>query len=54
MPVYEYTCLSCGKEFSLIQSLREHDRKDVACPRCDSRAIEQRVTACEVVTSHKS
>ena len=54
MPVYEFVCLECGKEFTLVLSVQAHDRKDVGCPHCQSRAVEQLVTTCEVVTSRKS
>jgi putative FmdB family regulatory protein len=54
MPVYDFVCLDCGKEFTLVLSIREHDRKDVSCPHCRSKMVEQLVTTCEVVTSRKS
>lgn len=54
MPFYEFACLDCGKEFSAVLSLREHDRKAAACPRCKSKRVEQLVTTCEVITAKKS
>jgi putative FmdB family regulatory protein len=54
MPMYEFACLDCGREFTLILSLREYERKDVSCPQCKSKSIERLVTTCEVITSRKS
>ncbi len=35
MPLFEYRCQGCGKEFEeLIR--REEDEKDVKCPECGS------------------
>ncbi|RMG72245.1 MAG: zinc ribbon domain-containing protein, partial [Nitrospirae bacterium] len=36
MPIYEYTCLSCGKSFSLLQKVGSTE-KDTTCPHCGSR-----------------
>lgn len=54
MPVYDFLCNNCGKEFSLTLRVAEYEKHDVACPNCKSRAIEQAVTSFEVVTSKKS
>lgn len=54
MPLYEFVCVDCGKEFDLLMSLQEYERKKVVCPRCQSKTVEQRVTFCEVITSKKS
>lgn len=54
MPLYEFACLDCGKEFTVVLSVREHDRKTVTCPHCKSKLVEQLVTTCEVVTARKS
>jgi putative FmdB family regulatory protein len=55
MPVYDYACLECGKEFTIVLSLREHDEKRVvACPECKSHRVESLVSTCEVITSKKS
>jgi putative FmdB family regulatory protein len=54
MPVYDFVCLDCAREFTLVLSMRDHERKDVSCPHCHSKRVEQLVTSCEVVTSRKS
>jgi len=54
MPLYEYACLDCGKEFNAVLSLQQHDRKTPPCPHCKGKRVEQLVTACGVITSKKS
>ena len=54
MPVYEFACLDCGHEFTLALSVREYERKGIACPHCKSKSVERLVTACGVITSKKS
>lgn len=54
MPVYEYVCLDCGKEFTVVLSVREHELGHATCPQCQSKAVEQQPSVCEVVTSRKS
>ena len=58
MPIYEFLCRSCGKEFTEVLSLAEYDaecdKHEVACPNCGSKLVEQLVAACSVFTSHKS
>jgi putative FmdB family regulatory protein len=54
MPTYEFDCLKCGRKFTLVLSLRDHEKENVSCPRCKSKKVEQLVTSCQVVTSRKS
>lgn len=54
MPVYEYMCLDCGKEFTVVLSVRDHEHGHAACPHCHSDQVEQQPSVCEVVTSRKS
>jgi putative FmdB family regulatory protein len=54
MPVYEFTCLDCGKQFDVVLSVREHDRHDVHCPACQSASVEQLITHLHLVTAKKS
>ncbi|MDR7542687.1 MAG: zinc ribbon domain-containing protein [Armatimonadota bacterium] len=44
MPVYEFTCQSCGEAFeALVWSHSEV--KDVGCPHCGSQQIRRRISA---------
>lgn len=54
MPVYEYVCLDCKKEFSEVTPLSAYDPKAVKCPKCKSKHVERRLTSVFVETSTKS
>jgi len=54
MPVYEFLCRKCDKEFTLMLRLAEYERGGFTCPRCKSKRVEQAVTSVSVVTSKKS
>lgn len=53
MPVYDYRCKDCHKTFELVLTLTEHER-DVCCPACGSRNVEQELTEFFAVTTKKS
>lgn len=54
MPMYEFKCLDCGREF--LQSLSVTDRESGAasCPGCKSKRVEQLFTSVQAKTSRKS
>ena len=54
MPLYEYTCKECGKDFSRVMTLREHEAGEVECPHCKSKNVEQKPSTFFAVTSKKS
>ena len=39
MPIYEYACRNCNKEFELLVA---SSRKDVRCPHCDSLKLTRK------------
>ena len=39
MPIFEFACRDCGKEFEVIQ--RPKDRKKHHCPACGSAAVKK-------------
>lgn len=48
MPVYEFECESCGKQFELTMTITEHDRlkeRPVACPECGESRNRQLVSS---------
>ncbi len=56
MPIYEFDCLKCKNTFTLMLSLSEYEEKakaGVRCPTCQSKKVEQLVSA-QVQTSKKS
>lgn len=54
MPIYEYICLDCKKQFTEVKMISKHDPKRVSCPKCKSRNVERRWTSVSVTTSKKS
>jgi len=54
MPQYEYVCKACKKTFNLIMTLAEYEKAKVACPKCKSKKVEQKVGTLFMVTSKKS
>ncbi len=54
MPQYEFTCLACKKNFSLILTVTEYEKGVLKCPKCGSKKLEQRWAAFFAVTSKKS
>lgn len=54
MPMYDYKCLDCGKEFLVALSLKEHDSGAASCPSCGSKKVEQLLTSFTAQTDKKS
>lgn len=54
MPLYDYQCDHCGKIFTVVLGIREHDRADIRCPGCDSKSVTQCITDFTAKTSKKS
>ncbi len=54
MPMYEYKCLDCKKEFLLALSLKEHETGAATCPSCGSKKLEQQITGFIAKTDRKS
>jgi putative FmdB family regulatory protein len=47
MPIYEYKCVECGKEFSeLFKTFKEADVKDckVSCKHCGSPDVQKLIS----------
>jgi len=55
MPVYEYRCKECNKEFTVTMSISEKESKKVTCPSCQKEdSVEQLITPFMTKTSRKS
>jgi len=54
MPQYDYFCQDCQQTFTEYLTLIEHDKSQIACPKCGSKKVEQRPAAFYAVTSRKS
>ncbi len=49
MPIYEYECKDCGKEFEKIMSFSAKDIDSPECPGCQSRQTQRLISR---VSSH--
>jgi putative FmdB family regulatory protein len=54
MPIYEYFCEACQKEFETVLTIHEHETGKVICPKCGSDKVHQMAAAFTAVTSKKS
>ncbi len=54
MPTYEFFCEKCGKEFSLIMSMKERETEKVKCSFCGADQVTQRLSTVITKTSSKS
>ena len=54
MPTYDYTCKKCGKKFSLVLRMSEHEKKKVKCPKCASGEVVQNIQPFFATTAKKS
>ncbi len=54
MPSYDYRCEKCGKAFTAVLTLKEHEGKKAACPKCGSRAVKQQIRPFFAKTSRKA
>ena len=53
MPLYDFQCRECDREFTLVLSLEE-PAKTHRCPNCRSKDIERVIKDVEAVTARKS
>ena len=43
MPIYEYRCKACGKEFeTLVRNAQ--DEEELACPKCGARDVGRQLS----------
>ncbi len=44
MPIYEYRCEECNREFTLLQKMGATE-KDTTCPHCGSSKVKKMLSA---------
>jgi len=44
MPIYEYRCLNCGKEFEKLMGFNDPDIQSPECPDCQSRNTQKQLS----------
>ncbi len=54
MPMYDYKCQECGKNFILARTLKEQESGPPFCPSCNSQKIERVFAVFMAKTSRKS
>lgn len=54
MPIYQFQCRGCGREFSLTFSFKERDAEAIGCPGRKNRRLEQLMTGFFANTCRKS
>jgi putative FmdB family regulatory protein len=53
MPIYEYRCLGCGREFSRL-ILSSADADSLECPKCKGKRLERLMSRFRAVRSQES
>jgi putative FmdB family regulatory protein len=54
MPLYEFHCPHCQKDFTQALTLHDYEQKAYACPDCKSKDLERVFENVGVITSKKS
>jgi len=45
MPIFEFVCRGCGRQFEDLMSLAQLEAGEAACPDCGSREVERSFSA---------
>jgi putative FmdB family regulatory protein len=57
MPLYEFFCQKCEKDFAFSSSISEYERKrteGIQCPECGSAEVARQMSSFQVKTTKKS
>jgi putative FmdB family regulatory protein len=55
MPEYEFECTKCQKQFTVEESVKEHEHHQrVKCPECGSTKVERHFSPVFAMTAKKS
>ncbi len=47
MPMYEYRCQECGRQYEQLRRMSEADQ-DLKCPQCGSENVKRQYSACAI------
>ena len=53
MPVYDYICGDCGKDFDIFLSYAAYDHAEVCCPVCGSSNVTRKIHSVRVTGSDR-
>ncbi|MCG6929652.1 MAG: zinc ribbon domain-containing protein [Desulfofustis sp.] len=54
MPVYDYRCEKCDRDFSLEMKISDYTKKKISCPKCKSKKVKRQISSFQTITSKKS
>jgi putative FmdB family regulatory protein len=54
MPFYEYLCRKCQNKFGEVLTIKEHETKEVHCPKCQSTDLEKVIEPFFAKTARKT
>ena len=54
MPVYEFRCQDCKRDFEIVSPISGYDEEKVTCPGCGGKNVERLWSRVFAVTSKKS
>jgi putative FmdB family regulatory protein len=54
MPIYEYACAECGKEFEHLAKSMSDSSAKIPCPACQSRQTARRLSVMTVKAGQSS
>jgi len=54
MPLYEYICRKCHNKFGEVLTIKEHESKEVHCPKCQSTELDKVIEPFFAKTARKS
>ena len=51
MPIYEFICLECGREFEKLVR-KPSDNEELQCPECRGSSLEEKVSSFASVSTN--
>jgi putative FmdB family regulatory protein len=54
MPLYDYSCLDCQKNFDILMTYAEYGTRSVTCSACGSKNVRRRIPRVRMAKSDES